>query len=160
MSTKTITALIVIATLIILGAGCIENEEKCDEPYVFVAQTPRIPAATPTPQLTPVEPVYSTIWSTGGITMVVYSYDDECIDYVSIPFSEEMPYTDYDWNEEISVQEFVDIAFLGVPYNGIDVGYDTTERPAIDKVISEGECTVYFDYVYVVMSWWCTGTRY
>lgn len=136
-----------------MGSDNVSNE---DIEHVFAAQTSRMPVATPAPT----EPVYSTIWSSGSITLVSYSHDGEYLDYVNVPFSDEIPYTDYDWNEEITVQEFVDIVFLGVSYNSIDIGYDTTERPATDKFVNKGECTIYFDDVYVVMSWWCTGTRY
>lgn len=153
-------AICVIMAVMIAGMtmGCLDSgyETTEDDEYVYVAQTPRIPAATPTP----IEHVYSTIWSTGSITLVSYSYDGEYLDYVNVPFSDEMPYTEYDWNEEISVQEFVDMVFLGIPYNSIDVEYDIMERPASDKLINKGECTIYMDDVYVVMSWWCTGTRY
>lgn len=153
MKTNTILKIVALCAICAatIMAGCLESGYETTEEYeyVYVAQTP-----------TPIEPVYSTIWSTGSITLVSYSYDGEYLDYVNVPFSDEMPYTEYDWNEEITVQEFVDMVFLGVPYNSIGVGYDTTERPASDKLINKGKCTIYMDDVYVVMSWWYTGTRY
>jgi hypothetical protein len=160
MTTNTILKIVAICVVCAatIMTGCIESghETTEDDEYVFVAQTLRIPAATPTP----IESIYSTIWSAGSITLVSYSYDGEYLDYVNVPFSDEMPYTEYDWNEEIPVQEFVDMVFLGVPYNSVDVKYDTTERPASDKLINKGECTVHADNGYVVMSWYVTATRY
>ena len=52
MTLKTILSLTLIATLIILSAGCINEYESIEEDeYVFVEQTPRIPASTSTPEL-------------------------------------------------------------------------------------------------------------
>jgi len=115
---------------------------------------PRIPAAAPTPT----ERVYSTIWCGGTMSVTAYSYDDECLGHESVPFSDEMPYTEYDWTEEITIEEMLDL--LGIPYNRIDTEYESVERPTADKVVCKGRYVIYGDGGYLILNMYYSGTRY
>jgi hypothetical protein len=145
MAINTILKTIVAIALIVIAGitmGCIDDStyEQSESQYE------------------PQEPAYTKIYVAGTISMTAYDYNDNYIGYNSEPFSEEMPYTEYDWTAEMSIEEMFDL--LGIPYNQIDTEYETVERPTSDKLVYKGRYVVYGDGGYVVVNMYYTGTRY
>ena len=73
-------------------------------------------------------------------------------------FSETVPYTDYDWNGNVDMDEWIASTFT--EYNYIKIIYDDVERPAINKVNGKFRVEIYVDGGYAVMSGVYSGTRY
>lgn len=101
---------------------------------------------------------YTTIWCGGTMSVCAYSPNNVFLGCEATQFSEEQPYTDYDWNEEMSIEEMFDT--LGIPYNRIDTEYEKIEHPASDKIVMNGRYTVYTDAGHFKLTLYYTATRY
>ena len=114
------------------------------------------------PETQPIQPTqekqYTQIFSSGTITVEVYDDDGNFIDSSSDSFSETIPYTDYDWNGDVDIDEWVGSTFTEYKY--IKTIYDDVERPATDKVTGKFRVEIYVDGGYAVMSCVYSGTRY
>lgn len=162
MNPKILT-LTVIATLIILSAGCITNDQISEpEPeYIYIKSTPTIPAATPTPvYVAPKEPTYTKIWCM--ISLNLYIYDNNGNFLGSESFSNELivPYTEYDWTDDgsTSIEDVVNA--MGFPYNYIETVTEKSSYPANNKYIGSGKYIIHYDGGIVIMALVCTATRY
>ena len=112
MNLKTTLTLTLIATLIILSAGCIDNESsqtpEVNDPYVFVEQTPRIPAETPTPYYIPT-PKPTT----------------KKLNQIEIIIKNNIPYHEYKINTKLGSEVYVCSHYgCDMAQNFINSGYD------------------------------------
>ena len=124
-----------IVFIILFGIGCVEDN-----------------------QLQPQEKQYTQIYSSGTLTVETYDDYGNFLDIYSEPFSETMPYTDYDWNGNVDMDEWIGSMFT--EYNYLKTIYDVVERPAPDKVNGKFRVEIYVDGGYMVMSCVYTATRY
>ncbi len=127
-----------IVFIVMFAVGCVEDNQ---------------PETQPTQ-----EEQYTQIFTSGTITIEVYDDEGNFIDSSSDSFSETVPYTDYDWNGNVDIDEWIASTFT--EYNYIKTIYDDVERPAINKVNGKFRVEIYVDGGYAVMSGVYSGTRY
>jgi len=106
----------------------------------------------------PSEKEYTTIWYGGTMSVEAYTPNGVLLHQQATPFEDEMPYTEYDWNDEMSMEEMCDL--LGIQYTRIDTEYDNVDRPTSDKVVGKGRYTIHTDDGYFVLNVYYTATRY
>jgi hypothetical protein len=156
MILKTTLSLTLIATLIILSAGCIDNTEP-ETRYVYIETEPEI-ISTPI-YVAPKEPIYTKIWCMTTISINAYDIDDYYIDSFSETAEITIPYTEYDWTDDsTSIEDIMDS--LGVQYNYIVTLSEETSYPTDNKYIMSGKYDVYFDGGSAIITITATATRY
>ena len=130
-----------IVFIVMFAVGCVEDNQPETQPIKSTQ-----------------EKQYTQIFTSGTITMEVYDDEGNFIDSTSDSFSETVPYTDYDWNADMDVDEWIGSTFTEYKY--IKTIYDVVEKPATDKVNGKFRVEIYVDGGYVVMSCVYSGTRY
>ncbi len=125
--------------------GCVEDNQPETQPIQ--------PTIQPTQ-----EKQYTQIFTSGTLTVEIYDDYGDFIDSYSESFSDTVPYTDYDWNADEDVDEWIESSFTEYKY--VKTIYDVVERPATDKVNGKFRVEIYVDGGHMVMSCVYTGTRY
>lgn len=114
------------------------------------------------PETQPIQPTqekqYTQIFTSGTITVEYFDESGNFLDIISEPFSETVPYTDYDWNGNVDMDEWIGSMFTEYKYT--KTIYDVVERPANDKVTGKFRVEIYVDGGYMVMSSVYSATRY
>lgn len=135
----TIIGICIICIAITMG-GCLESgyEEKQSEPYTFVAQTPRIPAA-----IVESVPEYTEIWVYTTVTMQYF--DDGHVLLNSVSESSEIisPHTEYLWaGDDRSLFSTIEVMFAGTGYTRIYTNEEIAEYTADDTYMYNAEFEV------------------
>lgn len=169
-----VLVMIALMIMVCLWSGY-EGSDSCvdgnyaDDEYVFVAQTPRIPAAVPlsTPRPTlPISiptvkpsPEYNEIWCMTSINLYLYTDDGRYVDATSGAVELTMPYSEYDWTDDsTSIEDVVDA--MGIEYEYVETVREKFSYPASDKYTGSGQYVVHIDGGLITMSVTTSATRY